>query len=281
MQRLAGRRPRASSTPAARCTRSTSSRARRSRRHRLPGRAAADGQLRHPVRRRHQDHALRRRRAVLRHAHRPRPGVAAVAAVQPPGRPHRQGRAGGRRQPAREGSVPRRPRRPAGRRLMPQFIYTMKGLGKVHPPDHEVLKDIWLSFFPGAKIGVLGLNGSGKSSLLRIMAGVDTRLPRRGRSSPQGMHRRLPAAGAAARSRRRRCARTSRRASPATRALLERFDEINAKLRRGPVARRDGQAARGAGQGAGQDRRRRTPGSSTAARDGDGRAALPAAATRR
>jgi sulfate-transporting ATPase len=59
-------------------------------------------------------------------------------------------------------------------RLMPpQFIYTMKGLGKVHPPDHVVLKDIWLSFLPGAKIGVLGLNGAGKSTLLRIMAGED------------------------------------------------------------------------------------------------------------
>src|SRR4026209_1863291 len=56
---------------------------------------------------------------------------------------------------------------------MPQFIYTMKGLGKVHPPDAKVLEDIWLSFLPGAKIGVLGLNGAGKSSLLRIMAGAD------------------------------------------------------------------------------------------------------------
>jgi sulfate-transporting ATPase len=56
---------------------------------------------------------------------------------------------------------------------MPQFIYTMKGLGKVHPPDIRVLDDIWLSFLPGAKIGVLGLNGAGKSSLLRIMAGED------------------------------------------------------------------------------------------------------------
>jgi sulfate-transporting ATPase len=56
---------------------------------------------------------------------------------------------------------------------MPQFIYTMKGLGKVHPPDARVLDDIWLSFLPGAKIGVLGLNGAGKSSLLRIMAGED------------------------------------------------------------------------------------------------------------
>ena len=54
-----------------------------------------------------------------------------------------------------------------------QYIYTMKGLGKVHPPDAVVLKDIWLSFLPGAKIGVLGLNGAGKSSLLKIMAGED------------------------------------------------------------------------------------------------------------
>ncbi|MBI5612968.1 MAG: energy-dependent translational throttle protein EttA [Gammaproteobacteria bacterium] len=54
-----------------------------------------------------------------------------------------------------------------------QFIYTMHRVGKVVPPKREILKDISLSFFPGAKIGVLGLNGSGKSSLLRIMAGVD------------------------------------------------------------------------------------------------------------
>src|SRR5215510_3653503 len=55
-----------------------------------------------------------------------------------------------------------------------QYIYTMKGLGKVHPPDTVVLRDIWLSFLPGAKIGVLGLNGAGKSSLLKVMAGEDT-----------------------------------------------------------------------------------------------------------
>jgi energy-dependent translational throttle protein EttA len=55
-----------------------------------------------------------------------------------------------------------------------QYIFTMKGLGKVHPPDHKVLENIWLSFLPGAKIGVLGLNGAGKSTLLRIMAGEDT-----------------------------------------------------------------------------------------------------------
>src|SRR5574340_604421 len=54
-----------------------------------------------------------------------------------------------------------------------QYIYTMKALGKIHPPDKVVLKDIWLSFLPGAKIGVLGQNGAGKSTLLRIMAGID------------------------------------------------------------------------------------------------------------
>src|SRR5690349_6061785 len=56
---------------------------------------------------------------------------------------------------------------------MAQFIYTMQGVGKIVPPKKEILKNIWLSFYPGAKIGVLGLNGSGKSTLLRIMAGVD------------------------------------------------------------------------------------------------------------
>ena len=65
---------------------------------------------------------------------------------------------------------------------MPQFIYAMKGLGKVHQPDQVVLKDIWLSFLPGAKIGVLGLNGAGKSTLLRIMAGIDTAI--HGEASP-------------------------------------------------------------------------------------------------
>ncbi len=58
--------------------------------------------------------------------------------------------------------------------MPPQFVYTMKGLGKVYPPDSQVLKDIWLSFLPGAKIGVLGLNGAGKSTLLKVMAGVET-----------------------------------------------------------------------------------------------------------
>jgi ATP-binding cassette ChvD family protein len=57
--------------------------------------------------------------------------------------------------------------------MAPQFIYVMKGLRKVVPPSRIILDDIWLSFYPGAKIGVLGPNGAGKSSLLRIMAGVD------------------------------------------------------------------------------------------------------------
>jgi energy-dependent translational throttle protein EttA len=57
--------------------------------------------------------------------------------------------------------------------MAPQYIFTMKGLGKTHPPDTVVLKDIWLSFLPGAKIGVLGANGAGKSTLLKIMAGVE------------------------------------------------------------------------------------------------------------
>src|ERR1700704_5901322 len=57
--------------------------------------------------------------------------------------------------------------------VAPQFIYVMKALRKVVPPSRVILDDIYLSFYPGAKIGVLGANGAGKSSLLRIMAGVD------------------------------------------------------------------------------------------------------------
>jgi sulfate-transporting ATPase len=57
--------------------------------------------------------------------------------------------------------------------MAPQFVFTMKGLGRTHPPDTVVLKDIWLSFLPAAKIGVLGANGAGKSTLLKIMAGID------------------------------------------------------------------------------------------------------------
>src|SRR3954447_2753841 len=111
---------------------------------------------------------------------------------------------------------------------MPQFIYVMKGLGKVHPPDHVVLKDIWLSFLPSAKIGVLGLNGAGKSSLLKIMAGKDTEslgeaflaqgstagyLPQEPRLDETKTVREIVDEGVAA-----------------TRALLTRFDEINAKF---------------------------------------------------
>ena len=67
---------------------------------------------------------------------------------------------------------------------MAQYIYTMNGVGKVVPPKREILKDIYLSFFPGAKIGVLGLNGSGKSTLLRIMAGIDTDINGEARPQP-------------------------------------------------------------------------------------------------
>ncbi|MEQ8289976.1 MAG: energy-dependent translational throttle protein EttA [Gammaproteobacteria bacterium] len=56
---------------------------------------------------------------------------------------------------------------------MAQYVYTMNGVNKIVPPKRQILKDIYLSFFPGAKIGVLGLNGAGKSTLLKIMAGID------------------------------------------------------------------------------------------------------------
>ncbi len=109
-----------------------------------------------------------------------------------------------------------------------QYIYTMKGLGKVHPPDSVVLKDIWLSFLPGAKIGVLGLNGAGKSSLLRIMAGEDREfigeafpadgisvgfLPQEPRLDPSKDVRGNVEEGVAG-----------------IKALLDRYDELNMKL---------------------------------------------------
>jgi ATP-binding cassette ChvD family protein len=67
---------------------------------------------------------------------------------------------------------------------MAQFVYTMSRVGKVVPPKREILKDISLSFFPGAKIGVLGLNGAGKSTLLRIMAGRDKEFNGEARPQP-------------------------------------------------------------------------------------------------
>ena len=67
---------------------------------------------------------------------------------------------------------------------MAQYVYTMNQVGKVVPPKREILRDISLSFFPGAKIGVLGLNGAGKSTLLRIMAGVDTEIEGEARPQP-------------------------------------------------------------------------------------------------
>jgi ATP-binding cassette ChvD family protein len=67
---------------------------------------------------------------------------------------------------------------------MAQYIYTMNRVSKVVPPKRQILRDISLSFFPGAKIGVLGLNGAGKSSLLRIMAGVDTEIDGEARPQP-------------------------------------------------------------------------------------------------
>ena len=99
--------------------------------------------------------------------------------------------------------------------MPPQFVYVMKGLGKVYPPDSQVLKDIWLSFLPGAKIGVLGLNGAGKSTLLKIMAGVETTTsvkPLSGRASASAI---LPRSRSSIP--RRMCAATSKRASPRSR----------------------------------------------------------------
>ena len=82
--------------------------------------------------------------------------------------------------------------------MAPQFIFTTHKLGRFYPPDRTVLEDISLSFYPGAKIGVIGANGAGKSSLLRVMAGLDDGFSGEARLTP-GFTRRLPRPGAAAR----------------------------------------------------------------------------------
>ena len=157
--------------------------------------------------------------------------------------------------------------------MAPQYIYTMKGLSKVYPPDQVVLKDIWLSFLPGAKIGVLGYNGAGKSTLLRIMAGVETEFSGEAFLAA-GLHGRLPAAGAAARSgqdrpRQRRGGRPADQ-GPARRASTRLLGELLRRDRRRSSRARPG-----------SDRRRRRLGSRQHARARDGRAAPAAARCRR
>src|ERR1700740_685589 len=73
-----------------------------------------------------------------------------------------------------------------------QFIYVMKDLRKIVPPKREILKGIWLSFFPGAKIGVIGPNGAGKSTLLRIMALQDKEIMGEARADPKAQIGFLP-----------------------------------------------------------------------------------------
>lgn len=109
-----------------------------------------------------------------------------------------------------------------------QYIYTMKGLGKVYPPDQVVLKDIWLSFLPGAKIGVLGLNGAGKSTILKIMAGVETDFlgeAFRAEGTTVGYLQQEPQLDPA-----KTVVGNVEEGVAETKALLARYDEINARL---------------------------------------------------
>ncbi|HEY2923961.1 MAG TPA: energy-dependent translational throttle protein EttA [Candidatus Eisenbacteria bacterium] len=109
-----------------------------------------------------------------------------------------------------------------------QYIFTMKDLRKVYPPNREVLKGIWLSFLPGAKIGVLGLNGAGKSTLLRIMAGVEE--PSSGEARPAkgirvGYLPQEPQLDP-----KKDVLGNIEEGVAETRALLQRFNELNLKL---------------------------------------------------
>jgi ATP-binding cassette ChvD family protein len=111
---------------------------------------------------------------------------------------------------------------------MPEFIFVMQGVTKVHPPDKKVLDNIHLAFYPGAKIGVIGANGSGKSSLMRIMAGVDTSFAGEAKAHPGtriGYFAQEPDMGTA-----KTVAEAVEEGVKETRALLNRFEEISAKL---------------------------------------------------
>jgi ATP-binding cassette ChvD family protein len=109
-----------------------------------------------------------------------------------------------------------------------QYIYTMQNLRRVHPPNKEVLKGIFLSFFPGAKIGVIGSNGSGKSTLLRIMAGVDKDFFGEARPADGITVGYLPQEPALDASK--NVLGNVEEAVAATKKLLVRFDEVNARL---------------------------------------------------
>ncbi|MDD9964867.1 MAG: energy-dependent translational throttle protein EttA [Myxococcales bacterium] len=111
---------------------------------------------------------------------------------------------------------------------MAEYIYTLQDVSKVHPPDKKILTDVYLSFLPGAKIGVLGANGAGKSSVLRIMAGVDKSFNGEAWAKPGASVSYLPqeptlTEGATVRE----CVDE---AVAETRALLSRFEELSMKL---------------------------------------------------
>jgi energy-dependent translational throttle protein EttA len=111
---------------------------------------------------------------------------------------------------------------------MTDYIYTLQGASKVHPPDKKVLSNIYLSFLPGAKIGVLGANGAGKSSLLRIMAGVDKQFTGEAWAKPGatvGFLSQEPELGQG-----KTVVECVDEAVAPTRALLNRFEELSMKL---------------------------------------------------
>ena len=111
---------------------------------------------------------------------------------------------------------------------MSDYIFTMKDLMKVHPPDKTIVSNVYLSFLPGAKIGVLGVNGTGKSTLLRIMAGVDKDYTGEAWAKPGATVEYLaqePDLGSAV-----TVIEAVDVAVASTRALLARFEEVSIKL---------------------------------------------------
>ena len=155
-----------------------------------------------------------------------------------------------------------------------QYIYVMKGLSKTYPGGRAVLENIWLSFLPGAKIGVLGYNGAGKSTLLRIMGGREREFQGEGwaaEGAKVGYLAQEPELDPA-----KDVWGNVMDGVAETKALVDRFNAVSARFAEDLDGRRDGAADRRAGRAAGTDRRRRRVGPGPPDRDRHGRAALSA-----
>ena len=160
-----------------------------------------------------------------------------------------------------------------------QYVYVMKDLSKSYSGGKKVLENVYLSFYPGAKIGVLGPNGSGKSTLMKIMAGMDNDYSGEAWAAEGAKVGYLPQEPQLDTYQKRAGKHHGRAGRNARHREALRRGQHEAG--RGRRRRRDERADRGTGRAAGKDRARRRVGPGAHGRDRDGRAALPAGRCRR